>query len=464
MNKIDTLLSLTLNITDGKHGDCVDEENSGFYFISSKDVYDGKIHFDEARQITKTDYEDTNKRTKLEKNDILITNSGSIGRLCFLSPTDKTSNITFQKSVAVIKPNTEKVIPKYLYYNFSYNVALLIRRAVGSNQKNLLLSDLRELELNYHDNKIIQKKIADILTSLDDKISLNNRINTELEQMAKTLYNYWFVQFNIPDEEGKPYKTFGGEMEYNEELKRDIPKGWEAKNIEEIEKNIITGKTPSTTNNEFYNGVIPFITIADIRGNVFIVNTEKTLSQLGADSQPNKYLPKDSICVSCIASPGLVGFVNELAQTNQQINSIVCKNVIHKYYLYFSIKSFFDFSFGAKIGNTFVNMNKEEFATIKLIYPSINILEQYYNIVSPIFENIRTRILENKELTQLRDFLLPLLMNGQVKVMRDNTKGMRVGSGYDNTMKMYQTLRDENVLATEFWAKRIEEEIGGIGN
>lgn len=261
----------------------------------------------------------------------------------------------------------------------------------------------------------IQQKIAKVLLTLDAKIELNNRINKELEAMAKTLCDYWFVQFDFPHANGKAYKSSGGKMVYNKELKREIPEGWEVKELGNIEKNIITGKTPPKENKDYFDGNIPFITIGDIRGNMHIVKTEETLSELGADYQKNKYINKGAICVSCIASPGLVGFATEPSQTNQQINTIECEKEENKYYLYFAIKDFFIAS-KAKTGNTFPNMNKGDFSDIKLVNPSSDNLDKFKNIVKPIFDKIFNNSQQTQNLTQLRDFLLPMLMNGQVSV------------------------------------------------
>lgn len=263
-----------------------------------------------------------------------------------------------------------------------------------------------------------QKSIAHILSTLDQKIAINNQINAQLEQMAKTLYDYWFVQFDFPDENGKPYKSSGGEMVYSETLKREIPKGWEVKSLGEVEPNIITGKTPSTQNEEFFNGNIPFITIGDIRNNMFIFQTEQKLSKTGAESQSSKYLPKDSLCVSCIATVGLIGFTTQKSQTNQQINSIIFKNKYNGPYFYFYLKDYF-FVSKAKTGNTFANMNKGDFANIKMIYPSSNIIEKFFQNIVYSFQKIKNLQKQNQQLTQLRDFLLPMLMNGQVGVGDD---------------------------------------------
>lgn len=260
-----------------------------------------------------------------------------------------------------------------------------------------------------------QEQIANVLSALDKKIELNNKINAELEAMAKTIYDYWFVQFDFPDEDGKPYKSSGGKMVYNETLKREIPDGWEDKELGQIEECIITGKTPPKANPDYFNGEVPFITIGDIRGNIFVVDTEETLSSLGAEYQSNKYIQKGSICVTCIASPGLVGIASELSQTNQQINSVECKNEANRFYLLFAIRDFFTAS-KAKTGNTFANMNKGDFSAIKLTAPIKEVLDDYHLKICPMFEMILKNSLENKKLSELRDWLLPMLMNGQVKV------------------------------------------------
>lgn len=301
---------------------------------------------------------------------------------------------------------------EYMYY-------LLLNMDIGkmksgSNIPTLNRNHLHPLKILAETDNEKQKEIARVLKVIDDKIENNNNINAELESMAKTIYDYWFLQFEFPNEDGKPYKFSGGKMVWNEELKREIPEGWKIKMLKEIESNIVTGKTPSTKEKGNYNGDIPFITIGDIRGNMYVTKTEQTLSKKGAEGQNNKYIPPNSICVTCIASPGLVGFSTRISQTNQQINTVVCDNDINRLYLYFSIRYHFKFSSGAKTGNTFANMNKEDFSTIKLLYPEKEILKKYDDKIKEIAKMILAKSNENQELISLRDFLLPLLMNGQV--------------------------------------------------
>ena len=233
--------------------------------------------------------------------------------------------------------------------------------------------------------------------------------------MAKQLYDYWFVQFDFPDDEGKPYKSSGGKMVWNEKLKRKIPEGWACSTIQEIENKIVTGKTPSTADETNFDGEIPFITIDDIRKSLFVYTTERTLSKKGAESQNNKYLPKGSLCCSCIGTAGILGYTGKESQTNQQINTIVITNEYNREFLFFSLRLYFQYA-KPKTGNILPNMNKEEFSSIKTVSPPLNILENYHHIISPLFLQIDNNIKELHSLTKQRDELLPLLMNGQVKI------------------------------------------------
>ena len=261
----------------------------------------------------------------------------------------------------------------------------------------------------------IQRQVGKTLSALDRKIVLNKQINDNLEAMARQLYDYWFVQFDFPNEEGKPYKSNSGAMVWNEKLKREIPQGLDTPKIGDIEKNIITGKTPSCADEDNFGGDIPFVTIDDIRGNLFVFEAQRTLSTKGADSQEKKYLPIGSLSVSCIGTIGIMGFVARLAQTNQQINSIVFEHEYNKEFLYFSLKLYFE-NAKAKTGNVFANMSKEEFASIIVAYPPKQILQAFHNKVAPIFDSIKNNIEEINSLTKQRDELLPLLMNGQATV------------------------------------------------
>ena len=373
------------------------------------------------RDVVKIDYGEFRGGTKFRNGDTLlakITPCLENGKTAFVNCLQE-DEIGFGSTEFIVLRAKENIDERFLYYlsispEFRKQAISLMEGTSGRkrvNENALKISDFLIPDLEE------QRKIANILSAIDDKIQINNQINQELEAMAKTLYDYWFVQFDFPDQNGKPYKSSGGKMVYHPELKREIPEGWGVENLRDFESKIITGKTPSRANSDNFGGEIPFITIGDIRGNTFIYSTSESLTDLGASVQQNKYLPEGSLCVSCIATVGEIGFTTEWSHTNQQINSIVFEDETNRYYLYFALKNYFEnANASAKTGNTFANMNKEDFSGIRIILPNKEIKNNFQEISEPYFAQIKCLQGQNQELTQLRDWLLPMLMNGQVKV------------------------------------------------
>ena len=362
------------------------------------------------------------KRFSLKKGYVAFTKDSEtrddIGIPAYIA--DDLDNTVLGYHCALVKPNTNILSGKYLnaFLHSDYIKKYFELNATGSGMRYTLSTETLNNIPILAPSLEMQEFIGNIFSDIDRKICLNRQINDNLEAMAKQLYDYWFVQFDFPNEEGKPYKSSGGAMVWNEKLKREIPQGVDAKKIRDIENNIITGKTPSCADEDNFGGDIPFVTIDDIRGNLFVFEAQRTLSIKGADSQEKKYLPIGSLSVSCIGTIGIMGFVVRLAQTNQQINSIVFEHEYNKEFLYFSLRLYFE-NAKAKTGNVFANMSKEEFASIIVAYPPKQTLQAFHNKVAPIFDSIKNNIEEINTLTKQRDELLPLLINGQASVNSD---------------------------------------------
>ena len=396
-----------------------DYVQQGVPFYRSKEVIEissGK-NISEQLFISSEKYSEIKSKFPVpQENDVLITAVGTIGEILVVKDPNfyfKDGNLIWLRNI-----NFDIIDIDYLYYFFKSDLfqKTIKYNNIGAVQKALTIDFLKTVKITVPslDN---QRKLVSVLKSIDKKIQINNQINQELEAMAKTLYDYWFVQFDFPDQNGKPYKSSGGKMAYNQDLKREIPEGWRVETLKNFESKIITGKTPSRANSDNFGGEIPFITIGDIRGNTFVYSTSESLTDLGASVQQNKYLPEGSLCVSCIATVGEIGFTTEWSHTNQQINSIVFEDETNRYYLYFALKNYFEnANASAKTGNTFANMNKEDFSGIRIILPRNEIKNNFHKITEPYFAQIKCLQGQNQELTQLRDWLLPMLMNGQVKV------------------------------------------------
>ena len=396
------LKNITLTITDGKHGDCKNHDGSGYYFISCKDVYDETIHYENARQITEDDFRDADRRTNLAAYDILITNSGTIGRMALVKDIPETRKTTFQKSVAIVRADTSQVVPNYLYYLLKSKVHDFINSSNGSAQKNLLLSTMRDFDISFVDSFETQHRIATILSRYDSLIENYQKQIKLLEEAAQRLYKEWFVDLHFPGHE-------------NTNIVDGVPEVWEKKSIGEI-GTVITGKTPSTSNKENYGGSIPFITIPDMHTGIYPVSSV-FLSEKGAESQSKKYIPQGALIVSCIGTAGLVCITKERCQTNQQINSLVLddKEMLHyMYFVFLSLKEHLN-NIGSN-GATMTNVNKSKFEGIDIVVPSSCIIRDFSQRTTPYFENIKSLQSQLRLLTEARDRLLPKLMNGEIAV------------------------------------------------
>ncbi len=248
-----------------------------------------------------------------------------------------------------------------------------------------------------------QRRIGDILSAYDDLIENNQKQIKLLEEAAQHLYKEWFVDLRFPGYEQT--KIIDG-----------VPEGWRKKLVKEL-GTVITGKTPSTNKSEYYGGNIPFVTIPDMHHNIFPLNTEKCLTAQGADSQKNKYIPKNSVMVSCIATVGLVNIATEVCQTNQQINSVILNNRHDIYHFYFSMRNIRNLLDGiGSNGATMTNVNKTKFENIEVLYPTKEYVDKFYEICEAYFNKILVLSKANQRLVKIRDYLIPKLMSGKIEV------------------------------------------------
>lgn len=413
---------LSVNITDGEHGSVIDDPCGGYFLLSNKNIQNGNVVFDESdRKINKQSFEKINKRTKLENGDVVISTVGTIGRTSIIE--NATLNYDFQRSVGIIKTNQQRLNNRYLHYYFQlpYVQKRLQYLSKGAIQKCLFISDLKDIDVDIPENLDDQKRIGDFLGIIDSKIKLNNKINAELESMAKLIYDFWFVQFDFPDENGKPYKSSGGKMVYNEELNREIPEGWISGGFERF-SDIKGGSTPTKSNNSFFTAAgkgLSWITPKDLSnntGNVFIKSGETDVTEDGLRNANLKILPKGSVLMSSRAPIGYVAINSIEATTNQGFKSFVPKEKSITEFLYFTIKSSIPIMEQFSSGSTFKEISASTLKTIQLAIPSESLIDRFSQLTGSIFRSIELREQESDELTKQRDWLLPMLMNGQVTI------------------------------------------------
>ena len=264
-----------------------------------------------------------------------------------------------------------------------------------------------------------QKRIGKLLRSLDRKIELNRAINQNLEAMARQLYDYWFVQFDFPNEEGKPYKSSGGEMVWNEKLKMEIPKGWDISLVKDI-ATTYSGGTPKSTNVEYYdNGDIAWINSGELNSPI-ITKTSNYITKYGLENSSAKLYPSNTILVAMYgATAGKVSLLTFEACSNQAVCGVIptIKNML--YYVYFHISSLYSYFITLSTGSARDNISQDTIKNILLPIPTENTLKLFNQKTGSIYQMIVNNYRQIDSLTKQRDELLPLLMNGQVSVNSD---------------------------------------------
>ncbi len=256
----------------------------------------------------------------------------------------------------------------------------------GSVRGGITWEDLCRLELPVPPIEE-QRKIVKAYKTVTDRIELKKRINDNLEATAIAVYKSFFVDL-------EPFNF-------------TQPESWKVVTVDDIALEVICGKTPPTADAENYGGSVPFITIPDMHGSVYVTSTERFLSDKGVVKQANKTLPENSICVSCIASVGLVCLTAEPSQTNQQINSIICKQNISPFYVYIKMTTLTDYlkQLGAG-GSTTLNVNKTLFGRMPILLPDEIVMTEFHQKVEPLFTAIRSNQYEIQHLEALKSILL----------------------------------------------------------
>ncbi len=378
-----------------------------YKMIRTPNIKGGRINLTGCRYVEKETFKKWTRRATVDKGDVLLTREAPMGEVGYV---DFTDTVFLGQRIMQYRADPQKLDSAFLLYSFlSPDLQYQFRRhdSTGSIVSHIRVPDCSEFEISLP-SLDKQRKIASTLRNIDEKIALNSHINTELEAMAKTLYDYWFVQFDFPDANGKPYKTSGGKMEYNAMLKREIPAGWAVNTLSQI-ANITMGQSPA---GESYNedgiGTLFFQGSTDF-GWLFPTPRQYTTS-------PARMAKKGDILLSVRAPVGDMNIANAdccigrgLAALNSKSSSDGFLFYVMKYF-----KQVFDRRNAE--GTTFGSMTKDDLHSLQVVCPEPGLLKRYDDIVSEYNKMIFTRSLENQDLTKLRDWLLPLLMNGQITV------------------------------------------------
>jgi type I restriction enzyme S subunit len=353
-------------------------------WLSVTDFNTGKKYcFDADKKISEKGLKESSTKI-LKKGQIIISARGTVGVISMLG-----RDMAFNQSNYGVNAKEGLTSNEFLYYLLKANLAKFISASYGAVFDTITKETFNQISVSVPP-LVEQTAIVSILSSLDDKIDLLHRQNKTLEQLAKTIFRQWFVE--------------------------ETEESWAVVKLETLGK-IICGKTPSKKIADYFNGSIPFIKIPDMHGETFVFDSEDSLTEKGLNSQQNKTIPPKSICVSCIATVGLVVMNAKTSQTNQQINSIIPAKDIYRYFLYLKMLTMKDDLLAMASGGTATdNLNTGDFSKIDIQLPRENKLFDFHNCVNPIFEKIYTNQIQIQTQSKLRDDLLPKLMSGEVRL------------------------------------------------
>lgn len=393
-------------------------ENSAIYALNQKSIRWGEIQTENLK------FQNPNINISeeffIQKKDIVLnsTGTGTVGR-AFYFDKQPTLKMFADSHVTVIRTDEQILRSAFLYYQFSdqrfqnyINEGLL---AGSTGQVELNKSKIRGMEILLP-NIIIQDKIVAILLPLDKKIMINNQIIKTLKEIAATLFNHWFVDFEFPDENGNPYKSSGGKMVESE--LGDIPNQWNVGVISDLGQ-VVGGGTPSKKKEEYYkDGKIPWITPKDLSNQkkIFVLNGNTDITELGLSKSSAKLMPEGTILFSSRAPIGYIAIANNELATNQGFRSIIPNGNILTEFLYLFLKKNVKKIESMASGSTFKEVSGTVMKNINLIIPNEKVLIRFKEIVNPLFRKIEQLENETDILEETRDTLLPKLLSGEIEL------------------------------------------------
>jgi len=397
---------------------------NGIALIRSQNIYNDGFKWDGLAFVGEKHAQELENVT-VQTGDILLNITGdSVARACQVP--DNVLPARVNQHVAIIRPLQDSLDARYLRYYLvspAMQQYMLALAAAGAT-RNALTKGMIEAFRIPAPLLSEQKAIAHILGTLDDKIALNRRMNETLEAMARAIFKSWFVDFDPVRAKAEGRQPSGMDAEaavlfpdsFEDSPLGKIPKGWREGTVSALGE-VICGKTPPTSDPLNYGSDMLFITIPDMHGKVFVTETSKRLSIKGVETQANKTLPPYSICVSCIATPGLVAITYEPSQTNQQINSIIPDNKDTAFYCYYVLHGLAEEIRARGSGGSVVtNLNKGQFSILPILIVPKKLMMAFHCTVKQLLEKLLTNEKQSRTLATTRDALLPKLLSGEINV------------------------------------------------
>ena len=352
-----------------------------------------------------------------DRKDLVFTAAGTIGQVGLIPENSKFDRYVISNKQIRVRIDSNKIDVLYAYYWFAspWIQRLLTLSNKGSTVPLLTLWEVKNLPVSYPEDIEEQHRIALVLETITKRIENNNKINKELESMAKTIYDYWFLQFEFPNEDGKPYKSSDGKMVWSEELKREIPEGWKVKRIDDF------GKLNNGINynkNEVGDKSYKIVNVRNIsETSLLLSKTKMDDIVLTARTADNYLLKENDILIARSGIPGAVRILNNDIENTIYCGFIICLRLasdLYRRYLVYKLKDYENTTATTSGGTIMQNVSQSTLKSIKFAVPEKRDILKFNGKIDSIWSNMQNNEKENQALVSLRNFLLPLLMNGQV--------------------------------------------------
>lgn len=400
-------------ISDGDHLP-PPKSDSGVPFITISNITgQNKLSFEDTMFVPESYYNGLNENKKAQKGDILYSVVGSFGKPVYI---DFDKQMVFQRHIAILRPK-RNVNARFIYYTMlnPQFYKLVDKLAIGCSQRTVTLDTLRNIEISLPD-KDIQDKTVEVLSLIDRKIDENCEINDNLEQQLMLLYDYWFTQFDFPDNDGNPYQTSGGKMVWNDTLKRNIPENWKVQSV--ISNCLSSIIKPGV---EIFN-TKTYLATADVKGTS--ISTGTIVDYDGRESRANMQPSINSVWFAKMKNSIKHLYLNKEMQPiiSSSILStgfcgLQCNEISFEYIASYVSNAYFEIHKDMLAhGATQEAVNNDDLAGVHIIIPEDTVLRAYHETTQAIYAQISKNICENQELVKLRDWLLPMLMNGQATI------------------------------------------------
>lgn len=398
----------TLFISDGNYSSKYPKKEefieNGVPFVSSNNLKDGRIVWENMKYISPQQHATLKKGHLKNKDVLLVTRGNTIGATAFVTCRFAGANINAQ--LVLLRADNTVIDPAYLYFfvsseTFFKNVQSF---SSGTAQPQLPIGALKRMPLSLPPITT-QRKIAGVLSAYDDLIENNTRRIAILEEMAQAIYREWFVNFRFPGHE--KVKLINSPL-------GKIPEGWAIRPFTDI-ADILSGGTPKTTNESYWNGDIPFFTPKDCPDGFFVLNTERSITTEGLVNCASSLFPPRTVFITARGTVGKTVLIPEPMAMSQSCYAIAGKEYSQSFIL-MTLRRYIEELKKKSHGAVFDTIIKDTFIQLKVLCPLASVVTRFCNITSPLFDQILALSKKNQVLRRTRDLLLPKLISGQLDV------------------------------------------------